>query len=70
MAGECKEIERFKLDLFKINTKGIFKGLSHACAYGGAALLTWVFGMVEIKWLKELPLWDQFLRFLECFVWE
>ena len=41
MGGEIKEIERFKLDLFSINIKGIYKGLAHSTAYGGAALVTW-----------------------------
>ncbi|KAL9643698.1 hypothetical protein ABK040_016146 [Willaertia magna] len=41
MAGEEKEIERFKLDLYKINKNGIFKGMAHGFAYGFAAMVTW-----------------------------
>ncbi|KAL9653069.1 hypothetical protein ABK040_006289 [Willaertia magna] len=41
MAGEEKEIERFKVDLYKINNRGIAKGFVHGTAYALAAMITW-----------------------------
>ena len=41
MAGEEKEIVRFKQDMIKINRLGIAKGVAHSIAYGVAAVVTW-----------------------------
>ena len=41
MAGEEKEIERFKEDMYKINRNGLYKGFAHSFAYGVAAVVTW-----------------------------
>ncbi|KAG2373980.1 hypothetical protein C9374_011645 [Naegleria lovaniensis] len=41
MAGESKEMERFNQDLYKINTKGVFKGTVHAMGFSFAAMFVW-----------------------------
>jgi len=41
MAGEEKELDRFDVDMVKINKNGVYKGIAHSFAYGVAAMVTW-----------------------------